>query len=593
MTQTAFLQNNTAMQLLGLVAGSGAGAEGLGQGVKFGQNGGLSFQALLMINPEQMAEGSAAKNALLTQQQALQNAKSGAAMPALLKLQAVNADGAPEQLMTLAERLAANIESMFAPQSGQGKGAELTALNNGDGNASADILFMFNAPIALNNKSMVLSEINALNQSNNVQNGNIIKQIQDGSLSADTVFALMMQDEAAGQNGKNPAQSLNTLFSEMLSANGNSAEMQEQLKSLQDDFYAGLTGFFMQLDSANPMATGQAAGANGDAKAMQFALLTPFKGNFQAGQNPFNSSDNTANNNANFKAAFISLNQPAGAKAAQSGTTANGFADVMSEADSAETKSALNGLVAGMNKGNGLKPQLLGSSALTPAQISGGAAANNAAASANNAMSFTNMFAFGEGEQLSQAQLEQLPEFEHAIIKADLQSPASKANTMVFAKQAGTPHPTSQTVAQQINFMARQSGNGNSEMRMRLDPPELGNLSIALKFGKDNTVKAHLTVERPETLAMLQKDSASLQKALEDAGLDVNSDSLSFDLQGQGSGDATGQNDDRGNNNFNLGGKNQNAGTGEGQDLDENLIETQMTVFIDPHTGQQRVNMMV
>ena len=44
-------------------------------------------------------------------------------------------------------------------------------------------------------------------------------------------------------------------------------------------------------------------------------------------------------------------------------------------------------------------------------------------------------------------------------------------------------------------------------------------------------VKIHLIAEKPETLAMLQKDSHFLEKTLQDAGLTTDKDSLSFDLK--------------------------------------------------------------
>ena len=49
---------------------------------------------------------------------------------------------------------------------------------------------------------------------------------------------------------------------------------------------------------------------------------------------------------------------------------------------------------------------------------------------------------------------------------------------------------------------------------------QAGKVSIDVEFSKDASVKAHSVVE-PETLAMLQRDSHTLEKALQDSGFDT------------------------------------------------------------------------
>ena len=46
---------------------------------------------------------------------------------------------------------------------------------------------------------------------------------------------------------------------------------------------------------------------------------------------------------------------------------------------------------------------------------------------------------------------------------------------------------------------------------------------------------AIVSAERPETLDLLQRDAAGLRQALQDAGLSTDSNSLSFNLRGEGS----------------------------------------------------------
>lgn len=72
----------------------------------------------------------------------------------------------------------------------------------------------------------------------------------------------------------------------------------------------------------------------------------------------------------------------------------------------------------------------------------------------------------------------------------------------------------------------------NSERRfeIRMDPPELGRIEVKLQVGNDNRVQAILSAERPETLNDLRQYARELERALEDAGLELGNDGLSFEL---------------------------------------------------------------
>ncbi len=84
--------------------------------------------------------------------------------------------------------------------------------------------------------------------------------------------------------------------------------------------------------------------------------------------------------------------------------------------------------------------------------------------------------------------------------------------------------------------IARQASGGVSRFEIRLDPQELGGVDVSLEFGKDGRVRAHLMVERPETLELLQRDQRGLEKALQEAGLDSEKSSLQFSLNRGGGG---------------------------------------------------------
>ena len=74
-------------------------------------------------------------------------------------------------------------------------------------------------------------------------------------------------------------------------------------------------------------------------------------------------------------------------------------------------------------------------------------------------------------------------------------------------------------------------GGGEQDEALHLTPADLGRLDIKLKFEKDGAIKAHLSVEKPETLAMLQKDAHYLEKTLQQSGFDLDESAISFDLQ--------------------------------------------------------------
>ena len=162
--------------------------------------------------------------------------------------------------------------------------------------------------------------------------------------------------------------------------------------------------------------------------------------------------------------------------------------------------------------------------------------------------------------------------------------PAAQAATMTANNaQAGQPHPATQLVAA---TMTKAGKEGVSDtMTLRLDPPELGSVNIRLEFGKDKMVKAHLTVEKPETYLMLQRDGLMLERALQNAGFDANSNSLSFELA-QGGSDYTPNNNGQG------GGENNSGGNAKAGEQTADVEQSTMTWSVDSATGHVRYNIM-
>jgi flagellar hook-length control protein FliK len=77
-------------------------------------------------------------------------------------------------------------------------------------------------------------------------------------------------------------------------------------------------------------------------------------------------------------------------------------------------------------------------------------------------------------------------------------------------------------------------GQGADQIRIQLKPAELGAVEVKLAVTEDGRAMAVVSVERPETLDLLQRDANGLRQALQDAGLSTDSNSLSFNLRGEG-----------------------------------------------------------
>lgn len=97
--------------------------------------------------------------------------------------------------------------------------------------------------------------------------------------------------------------------------------------------------------------------------------------------------------------------------------------------------------------------------------------------------------------------------------------------------QSNAPQVPLNTLAAHI---AQQAQNGVKRFDIRIDPPELGRLEIRLDVTREGQVTTHLVVERSETLDFLQRDARNLERALQNAGLDLSKDGLSFSLKDQG-----------------------------------------------------------
>lgn len=161
-------------------------------------------------------------------------------------------------------------------------------------------------------------------------------------------------------------------------------------------------------------------------------------------------------------------------------------------------------------------------------------------------------------------------------------SAAQAAHATTAIQQAGQTHPATQLVSAQLT-KAAQDGVPKT-MTIQMDPPELGRVDIRLEFGDKKSVKAHLIVEKAETYHMLQRDSAFLDRALQNAGLNTSSgDALSFELAQDGSAFD--------HNNSNNGNERGAANDGNAND-ETDIIQSTMTWQVDPESGHVRYNIL-
>ncbi|MCB9994588.1 MAG: flagellar hook-length control protein FliK [Hyphomicrobiaceae bacterium] len=172
------------------------------------------------------------------------------------------------------------------------------------------------------------------------------------------------------------------------------------------------------------------------------------------------------------------------------------------------------------------------------------------------------------GTPAAAATLEAAREALKPISGADA-SQLGKANDQPAALQAVNPNPAAGTGVQSSSFSAALDGQstpdgprinipamayeitrhvqaGLNRFQIRLDPPELGRIDVRMDVDHHGALSARLTVERPETLDLLYRDARSLERALQQSGLDAGKTNLQFALKqnpfaGQNGGSGFGQ----------------------------------------------------
>jgi flagellar hook-length control protein FliK len=110
--------------------------------------------------------------------------------------------------------------------------------------------------------------------------------------------------------------------------------------------------------------------------------------------------------------------------------------------------------------------------------------------------------------------------------------PGGAPSQPIAAAQQSAPPPPPVPVAVQLGVqIAAAAPHRIERLFVQLEPPALGRVEVRLEFSRDNRVSAVIAADRHDTLDVLQRDSGTLQRALQDAGLRLNDNGLSFSLR--------------------------------------------------------------
>jgi flagellar hook-length control protein FliK len=120
-----------------------------------------------------------------------------------------------------------------------------------------------------------------------------------------------------------------------------------------------------------------------------------------------------------------------------------------------------------------------------------------------------------------------------AILLANDQASATATAQPAAAPTSNAMEPAVPIAGLAVEIAARAQA-GQNRFEIRLDPPELGRIDVRLDIDSSGQVTSRLVVERADTLEHLRRDSAGLERALQDAGLKTAENGLQFSLRDQG-----------------------------------------------------------
>lgn len=234
-----------------------------------------------------------------------------------------------------------------------------------------------------------------------------------------------------------------------------------------------------------------------------------------------------------------------------------------SEGNGAASANTANGLLAGQANGaqaNGAQ----GKTAAMPQQ--NGAELQPAAQAKPDAAAATPTLQSADAPQQS-----------FASTMAEQTALRGHNGTEAMQAQLRQTHYPQGTPTEQVSVhIAKAVADGGSKMEIHLKPAELGSVDVTIKTDADGRSHVTVTADKRDTLDMLQRDARGLERALADAGLKTDGNSLSFNLRGgEGQQQQAQQQDD---------GRGQKAVfdiNGNYADLDEKIGESENALTYD------------
>lgn len=116
-----------------------------------------------------------------------------------------------------------------------------------------------------------------------------------------------------------------------------------------------------------------------------------------------------------------------------------------------------------------------------------------------------------------------------------LTAPSHSASPSAANPAAAAPQLAPQTAAVPLVGVAIEIAGkalaGKNRFEIRLDPPELGRIEVRLDVDRDGNVTSRLVADRADTLDLLRRDAAGLERALQDAGLKTADNGMQFSLR--------------------------------------------------------------
>ncbi|WP_020592208.1 flagellar hook-length control protein FliK [Kiloniella laminariae] len=217
--------------------------------------------------------------------------------------------------------------------------------------------------------------------------------------------------------------------------------------------------------------------------------------------------------------------------------TADDTVATVASAVSATAQNKGQGISSGTAETTGVKSAVQGTSPQAVMASASGQGANNNTQSQN-------------GNNLARAELGAATAAKPTAVTTStgfaqsLGNATSTAGSSSVATELKPQKPLNVTASDQLSISIKKAvGENKDSISIKLHPSELGRVDVKLEIADNGVMKAMISAERPDTLDLLQRDSRLLEKALQEAGLKTDGQSLSFNLKQNG--DQNGASGDR------------------------------------------------